>query len=162
MTYSIRHVRALGVDVFAHLARVAAEDAVEHFARVDWSDVATYLRLYIGGPVGDAPWARMWVAEDAGEVVAHAALVRLPDAPGFCNGHISVERPHRGSGLSRALNEARFAWLDKHNLALAGPCHAGNDRSMAVCRAAGFVAEHVAADGSTWLVRYPKEHHGVD
>jgi hypothetical protein len=99
-------------------------------------------------------WTRVWVVERHGRVIAHASIYDLEQGD-VVFGHIGIEGPYRGQGIARTLQDLRFAFLDKHQLTLAGPIYAGNVVSLRGCLANGFEVLPDRGDGKTWVCRYP-------
>lgn len=106
-------------------------------------------------PITVPGWSRVWPIERDGKVVAHASIYDL-EQNDVVFGHIGIERPYRRQGIARVLQDMRFAFLDEHQLTLAGPIYAGNEVSLRGCLANGFEVLPDRGDGKTWVYRHPR------
>ena len=140
----------------AHIARIEAENAIEHWASVpDGTFAKLYANEHLRKRVGEHGWCRLWVYWHGPEIVAHASVYDIGEQD-VVGGHISVERPYRGKRIARWLQDRRFAFLDDRGLTLTGPIAPGNERSAVGCARMGFQHVRVDDEGNTWVARAPK------
>ncbi len=144
-----------------HLARLEEENKTEKFS---YAPIGTMANVYNVEarykPITRPGWCRLWFAVDGETIVAHASLYSLgtpeEDAEGVVFGTINVERPYRSQGIYGKLQAKRFAFLDKHQLTLAGPVAFGNDSAFHAHRRAGYqYLRQCAETKAVWLYRPP-------
>ena len=104
----------------------------------------------LGKPVGEPGWFRLWIADEAAEIVGHVGL-RAPGEP--LSGHrafadVGVLEPYRGRGIARRLYEAAIAWArGQPRLAwLDAEVFAHNEPALSLHRRVGFVETARIAD----------------
>jgi RimJ/RimL family protein N-acetyltransferase len=156
----IRQLAAADIDAFmVHAEKQAAENgrgATVRFAlREPGSprDLGRVRRTIDDGlqrPVGEPGWYRIWIADEADEIIAHVGL-RAPAEP--LSAHratvdIGVLEPHRRRGIATDLyaaaidwarGQAQLAWLDAE-------VFAHNEPALSLHRRLGFVETARIAD----------------
>lgn len=142
--------------LYDHFARHEIEADEEKFMDAPHGSFALIISPEnLSKSLQDPGWARVWVVERNGKVIAHASVYDLQHEL-FVFGHIGIERAYRGQGIAKQLQEARFAFLDKHQLTLAGIVYPGNTVSLQGCLKNGFERiEEARSDGLIWVYRPP-------
>jgi hypothetical protein len=147
-----------------HVARIERENTTEKFSL---APPGTFRRIYsaeaIRKPLTEPGWCRIWCARLGRDILGHASVYDLGEPDGVVFGHISVEKPVRGQGIYGMLQAMRFAFLDKHQLTLAGPCALHNDNAFHLHRKYGYkvLSSRVTAD-TIWMYREPRALNPVD
>ncbi len=145
-------------ELAAHLARIEKENETEKFSHAPAGLMASiYTIENRRKSLSESGWCRLWFAVDGEKVVGHCSLYDLGEPDGVCFGTINVERPYRGQGIYGQLQARRFAFLDKHQLTLAGPVAFGNDVAFHAHRRAGYQYLRQCAETlAVWIYRPPQ------